>query len=50
MREEYPVRDPSYRAPPMSGRHNDLWENPWTFSQTIADVAPEDWGGTSRRL
>lgn len=22
----------------------------WTFSQTIADVAPEDWGGTSRRL
>ena len=19
----------------------------WTFSQTIADVAPEDWGGTS---
>jgi uncharacterized glyoxalase superfamily protein PhnB len=22
----------------------------WTFSQTIADVAPEDWGGTSTRL
>lgn len=22
----------------------------WTFSQTIADVAPEDWGASSRRL
>ncbi len=20
----------------------------WTFSQSIADVAPEEWGGTSR--
>ena len=19
----------------------------WTFSETLADVAPEDWGGTS---
>jgi hypothetical protein len=22
----------------------------WTFSQSIADLAPEDWGGTSGRL
>ncbi|MDP3739143.1 MAG: hypothetical protein Q8R02_17265 [Hyphomonadaceae bacterium] len=22
----------------------------WTFSQSVADVAPEDWGGTSGRL
>jgi uncharacterized glyoxalase superfamily protein PhnB len=24
--------------------------NLWTFSQTIADVAPEEWGGVSGRL
>jgi uncharacterized glyoxalase superfamily protein PhnB len=24
--------------------------NRWTFSQSIADVAPEDWGGTSANL
>ena len=23
----------------------DPWGHHWTFSQTIADVAPEDWGG-----
>ena len=28
----------------------DLGGHRWTFSQTIADVAPEEWGGTSRRL
>jgi uncharacterized glyoxalase superfamily protein PhnB len=32
---QYEVRDP--------GGHR------WTFSQTIADVAPEEWGGTSYR-
>jgi uncharacterized glyoxalase superfamily protein PhnB len=26
----------------------DLGGHCWTFSQTIADVAPEDWGGISR--
>lgn len=25
----------------------DPWHHLWTFSQTIADVAPEDWGGQS---
>ncbi|MCI4323525.1 MAG: VOC family protein [Thermoplasmata archaeon] len=28
----------------------DLGGNRWTFSQTIADVPPEDWGGTSVNL
>lgn len=28
----------------------DLAGHRWTFSQTIADVAPEDWGGESGRL
>lgn len=28
----------------------DLAGNSWMFSQTIADVAPEDWGGESGRL
>jgi uncharacterized glyoxalase superfamily protein PhnB len=23
----------------------DPWGHQWTFSQTIADVAPEEWGG-----
>jgi uncharacterized glyoxalase superfamily protein PhnB len=25
----------------------DPWRHLWTFSQTLADVAPEQWGGTS---
>jgi uncharacterized glyoxalase superfamily protein PhnB len=25
----------------------DPWGHQWTFSQTIADVAPEDWGGVT---
>jgi len=25
----------------------DPWGHHWTFSQTIADVAPEDWGGVT---
>jgi len=24
----------------------DPWEHRWTFSQSIADVAPEAWGAT----
>jgi uncharacterized glyoxalase superfamily protein PhnB len=30
-----------YSAEDLAGHH-------WTFSQTIADLAPEDWGGTSK--
>ena len=29
-----------YNAVDLGGHH-------WTFSQSIADVAPEDWGGSS---
>jgi uncharacterized glyoxalase superfamily protein PhnB len=25
----------------------DPWRHQWTFSQTLADRAPEDWGGTT---
>jgi uncharacterized glyoxalase superfamily protein PhnB len=25
----------------------DPWGHQWTFSETLADVAPEEWGGTS---
>jgi uncharacterized glyoxalase superfamily protein PhnB len=25
----------------------DPWGHHWTFSETVADVAPEEWGGTS---
>jgi uncharacterized glyoxalase superfamily protein PhnB len=28
----------------------DLGGHQWTFSQSIADLAPEEWGGTSRKL
>lgn len=28
----------------------DLGGHTWTFSQSTADVAPEDWGGTSGKL
>ena len=31
-----------YHAEDPAGHH-------WTFSETLADVAPEDWGGTSVR-
>jgi uncharacterized glyoxalase superfamily protein PhnB len=27
----------------------DIGGHMWTFSQSIADVAPEDWGGTTPR-
>ncbi len=32
-----------YTAEDLGGHH-------WTFSESIADVAPEDWGGTSNVL
>jgi hypothetical protein len=28
----------------------DLGGHRWTLCQSIADVAPEDWGGTSKEL
>jgi len=28
----------------------DCGDHAWTFSQSVADVAPEDWGGTSGQL
>jgi uncharacterized glyoxalase superfamily protein PhnB len=28
-------------------RAEDLAGHRWTFSETLADVAPEEWGGTS---
>ena len=27
----------------------DPWEHRWTFSETLDDVAPEDWGGVAVR-
>ena len=37
---DYPYGERQYTARDLGGYH-------WTFSQTIADVAPEDWGGTT---
>ena len=37
---DHPYGERQYTAVDPIGRR-------WTFSQTIADVAPEDWGGTS---
>jgi len=36
---DYPFGERQYTA-------EDLGGHTWTFSQSIADVAPEDWGGT----
>jgi uncharacterized glyoxalase superfamily protein PhnB len=40
---DYPYGERQYTAVDLGGHR-------WTFSQTIADVAPEAWGGSSRRL
>ena len=40
---DHPYGERQYTAVDLVGRR-------WTFSQTIADVAPEDWGGTSGEL
>jgi len=40
---DYPFGERQYTAGDLAGRS-------WTFSQTIADVAPEEWGGTSVQL
>ena len=37
---DYPYGERQYTAVDIGG-------HTWTFSQSIADVAPEDWGGTS---
>ena len=40
---DFPYGERQYTAEDLAGRR-------WTFSQTIADVAPEDWGGVSQNL
>jgi uncharacterized glyoxalase superfamily protein PhnB len=37
---DYPYGERQYEVEDLGGHR-------WTFSQTIADVAPEQWGGTS---
>ncbi len=37
---DYPYGERQYTAQDLGGHH-------WTFSESIADLAPEDWGGTS---
>ena len=37
---DYPYGERQYTAEDFAGHR-------WSFSQSIADVAPEDWGGTS---
>ena len=38
--QDFPYGERQYTAEDLGGHH-------WTFSQSIADVAPEEWGGTS---
>jgi uncharacterized glyoxalase superfamily protein PhnB len=38
--EEFPYGERQYSAEDLAGHR-------WTFSQSVADVAPEEWGGTS---
>lgn len=40
---DYPYGERQYSAEDLAGHR-------WTFSQSIADVAPEDWGGTPAEL
>jgi uncharacterized glyoxalase superfamily protein PhnB len=40
---DHPYGERQYTAQDFLGRS-------WTFSQSIADVAPEEWGGTSGQL
>jgi uncharacterized glyoxalase superfamily protein PhnB len=40
---DYPYGERQYTVEDLGGHR-------WTFSQTIADVAPEEWGGTSGKL
>jgi uncharacterized protein (DUF952 family)/uncharacterized glyoxalase superfamily protein PhnB len=38
--KDFPYGERQYEAEDLAGHH-------WDFTQSIADVAPEDWGGTS---
>jgi uncharacterized glyoxalase superfamily protein PhnB len=38
--EDFPYGERAYSAEDLEGHR-------WTFTQSIADVAPEDWGGVS---
>jgi uncharacterized glyoxalase superfamily protein PhnB len=38
---DYPYGERQYSVADLAGHH-------WTFTQTIADLAPEDWGGASK--
>jgi uncharacterized glyoxalase superfamily protein PhnB len=38
---DYPYGERQYSVADLAGHH-------WTFTQTIVDLAPEDWGGTSK--
>lgn len=40
---DQPYGERQYTAEDLAGHR-------WTFSQSIADVAPEEWGGTSSRM
>jgi uncharacterized glyoxalase superfamily protein PhnB len=40
---DYPFGERQYTV-------EDFSDHRWTFSQSIADVAPEEWGGTSGQL
>lgn len=40
---DYPYGERQYNVEDFAG-------HTWTFSQSIADVAPEEWGGTSGQL
>jgi len=40
---DYPFGERQYTVEDCGGHH-------WTFSQSIADVAPEEWGGTAGHL
>jgi len=40
---DYPYGERQYTAEGLAGHC-------WTFSQSIADVAPEEWGGTSCQI
>jgi uncharacterized glyoxalase superfamily protein PhnB len=39
----YPYGERQYSAEDLGGHR-------WDFTETVADVSPEDWGGTSRNL
>jgi uncharacterized glyoxalase superfamily protein PhnB len=40
---DYPYGERQYTAEDLGGHQ-------WTFSESIADLAPEDWGGASKNL